>query len=761
MRTLSSHLLQHRRLALSLLLLGTLVSIPIQSRAALTRAAGAIEVSQNLSNSSDMSEAPEIATGNGHLGVVWGERNDQKYQVSEATVGGNFGGKIDIGSADNPKVQFADVAVGSDGTTHMVYANSNTIYYKNKPLNGSWSSDKTVASDNYPNPVRMAVAPNGTIWVVWRDADGTAVSFRFSDNNGTGWSGGSVGGIVFKETGNMFWPDVTVDQSNVPHIVWYMRSGGDDKGEIKYADWNGSGFTVGKLTNDGSTLADQDPVITTDGTGVLHIAWRKSLGTDWAIMHARRAPGAGWTDITQIAQTAGNAGYAPAITADATGAIYVSYSTFYNGSNRRIVMVSKLPNEASWTSQNITSGDWDTRTALTSTASGTRFAHLAFQQEHRSQDDGEIVYNRLNFGSAAGISADPVIENDAASTKNTSLSVSFSNVTGDPTQVRWKWDAAPTDSSSDSNGWQTFANPLTVSLPSSAASTCRTFTLFTQVKNDTMTEASAKSDHIIYDGAIQATVNVINPHLDQLTSRFQQGAMNGDSQFTRETTVKVAINNAGDCAGLSTFRIGSNAQESWPASTTAVQRLQIVDPLILGRQSSVVTITDALANSSNVDISYYYDPRTIDEQLNAGGPAYTAGSLTLSGENAINQTLSFSGVDVSDAIYQSITNKPFWGVWVAASKTQYTEEETNTDSSPLRWTPIQVASPGASFSVDFSLASGQGGTSLTDYAGTYYVYVKFLDGAGNPSTKTLISDPVTLTSGYSVYKTFTPVTAKK
>lgn len=444
------------------------------------------------------------------------------------------------------------------------------------------------------------------------------------------------------------------------------------------------------------------------------------------------------------------------IDADSNNNIYVTWAT--KTSPMRVYYAYKAANDSFSGIQVYNNGGYNP--SVEGTVGAKNYGHIAF--EYFEGDSMTLKYVRYSSTGTAAIRADPTLDSGATETKGTSVAVSFSNVAGDPTQVRWKWDAAPTDSSSDSNGWQSFANPLTVPLPSSLnTSTCRTFTLFTQVKNDTMTEASAKSDHIIYDSAIQASVNVINPHLDQLTSRFQQGAMNGDSQFTRETTVKVAINNAGDCAGLSTFRIGSNAQESWPASTTAVQRLQIVDPLILGRQSSVVTITDALANSTNVDISYYYDPRTIDEQFNAGGPSYTAGSFTLSGENALNQTLSFSGVDVTDAIYQSITNKPFWGVWVAASKTQYSEGDTNTDSSPLRWTPIQVASPSASFSIDFSLASGQGGTSLADYAGTYYVYVKFLDGAGNPSTKTLISDPITLTTGYAVYNTYTPISAKK
>jgi hypothetical protein len=132
--------------------------------------------------------------------------------------------------------------------------------------------------------------------------------------------------------------------------------------------------------------------------------------------------------------------------------------------------------------------------------------------------------------------------------------------------------------------------------------------------------------------------------------------------------------------------------------------------------------------------------------------ATTAGSFNVASQpNAtILTTLNFEGINVTDDIYRDPSSgRQFWGVWVANSRTPISNP---TDpAGPLTWTALAVPR-GASNSftlANWSLASHLAGEVGT---GTYYVYVCFLDGAGNPTDGYLATeitvDQVTLPSLY-------------
>jgi hypothetical protein len=102
-------------------------------------------------------------------------------------------------------------------------------------------------------------------------------------------------------------------------------------------------------------------------------------------------------------------------------------------------------------------------------------------------------------------------------------------------------------------------------------------------------------------------------------------------------------------------------------------------------------------------------------------------------------------VNVTDNLYRS--NSPgtqFWGVWVANGP----RNDLNPDPNDLLWVPVEVADPATSFSFSWNLFNNGPGPA-TDQQGQYVVFVKFLDGAGNPSTATF-STTVTLDAGYSL-----------
>ena len=81
----------------------------------------------------------------------------------------------------------------------------------------------------------------------------------------------------------------------------------------------------------------------------------------------------------------------------------------------------------------------------------------------------------------------------------------------------------------------------------------------------------------------------------------------------------------------------------------------------------------------------------------------------------------------------------FWGVWIANSRTRITNPISDTS---LVWSPVQRPNTAQNFSLaNWSVLSGLPLASQTP--GVYYVYVRFLDGAGNP-TSSVLTGTVTL-----------------
>src|SRR5262249_15809863 len=132
-------------------------------------------------------------------------------------------------------------------------------------------------------------------------------------------------------------------------------------------------------------------------------------------------------------------------------------------------------------------------------------------------------------------------------------------------------------------------------------------------------------------------------------------------------------------------------------------------------------------NTDPFQESIIYDPTA--PQLDTGSsPTVTAPLTTTS----IVVSLAFQNIHVKDDLYGDGAGpgtNDFWGVWVANSTT---DVEPAADSG--KWLPMEISTPRPSFTIDWSLFGG-----ITNPTGDqdYYIFVKFLDGAGNPTSETI------------------------
>lgn len=344
---------------------------------------------ENISSTAGQSEGPHAAALGGEVRVVWGERSQDAVLIREKSGGGGFSGATSFRDSTKAQYQWPDVTVTPDGTTHVAYAAGNTIWHRRQANGGGWSDRHQVATDNFPNPVRIAAAPNGTLWVVWRDTDGTAVRYATSANGGSSWSTGTVA----RQGGNMSMPDVAVGPDNVPHVVWYLRNGSANGNTARFADWTGGGWNVGTIGGGGSYVAD--PVIVVGGDNVQHVAYRRQAGDNWLIQHAVRAPGQNWGGQETARQTPGNAGYPPSIAVDPRGGVHLTWSELV-GRGRDVFYSAKLPGGQFGDRINVSenSGGWNSRSTVAASADGT--AHIFYQRGQRGTDVDEIYYRAVN-----------------------------------------------------------------------------------------------------------------------------------------------------------------------------------------------------------------------------------------------------------------------------------------------------------------------------------------------------------------------------
>jgi hypothetical protein len=387
------------------------------------------------------SEGPALNVNQGKVQVVWGERNVSQIRFREFTPSTNAWSTTDVFSdGTNAQYQWPDLATGPGGKTHIVYPSSNAsssdpVYSRVRPSGGSWSGVVTVASDDFPNPARMAVAPDGTLWAVWRDAAGSAVRYRRSTDGGATWhipaeaAAPANSGNVATQGGNMFSPDVFITPDGVPHVTWNRREGGLNNNTIYCADWNGTGWIVPTIGNQGAYTCDAATAVGPDGTA--HMVCRTQSGNGWILKYLYRIPGGTWTNGPNLFTTGGDVAYVPAITVDAAGVVHVTYNE-RSGSVSRVYYQMLAPGASSWTSRTTMSTQnlWDSRTAVLTTpvgdGTGANLTHVAYQRGGTAADTDEITYVRFRTDFVKPTASIAAVSPNPRTTPVASLLITFS-----------------------------------------------------------------------------------------------------------------------------------------------------------------------------------------------------------------------------------------------------------------------------------------------------------------------------------------------
>jgi len=167
----------------------------------------------------------------------------------------------------------SSIAVDSGGTPHVVYRNSEKVWY------GRWNGtgwDKSEVGSGHPFGQAICLGPGGNpniaYWDYWANA------LKFARKNGSSWdvetveSIGSLGGYC----------NMALDKSGRPHISYQDYT----KGQLKHAAWNGSSWVI-SVVDTGANVGETNS-IALDADGNPHISyWHKETLT---LKYARWEP---------------------------------------------------------------------------------------------------------------------------------------------------------------------------------------------------------------------------------------------------------------------------------------------------------------------------------------------------------------------------------------------------------------------------------------------------------------------------------------
>jgi hypothetical protein len=652
----------------------------------------------------------------------------------------------------------AAIASGPGGTLFAIWIDQRAgIKMKRKPVGGDWDATRQIYSTgSFMSHPDIGLTSTGQIFIVWNQEN--LYRFITSTDGGNNFTSASV--VSSKK------PYKSVSVAGGPNNTAVVAFGSGD-GHAYAAVWNGSSFDTADLTpfkTSTDFFASAKPTVAPNGK--VYVAFRLASG---GLYYTERQSNGSWP----VSKLAGGSIYeAIGIAADAASNLHMSWSS--NASGRYELYYAFLPAGGEWQGPVKASGISDKIIAnvdMTSTAGARSYGHTIFE----TFDGGgsALRYQQFSGEGGGGVSATPSLDGGATATRNSVVTVSFSGVVGAPDSVRTNWDAAPTDA----NPWVAFANPLTVQGPSGVtAAACQTHTLYTQVRKGT-TAGSTSQDAEIFDIGVQAEVNVLNPHLAGLPASFglqlqdvasgTNGASDGDPKYTRERSFYLGISGQNDCSNLDTFHIAGSDSDPTPrsiASNSYSGPAALPQGSAPGDRPISVDVTDKLGNKKTVDYTLTYDPINTDTtgtQTNTLGlPVLGAGgNVTVDSAANIIRAFSFTNISVTDNLYgqrESLpVGKQFWGVWMANATS-----DVGADSAALNWYPVRVGTPNSSFTVKWNLFSGLGFTSdLRNKPGNYFVYVRFLDGAGNPSAQSL-KISVALASGYDIPTVRVPTIAR-
>ena len=245
--------------------------------------------SQNLTQNSVWSYSPDIAVdSSNNLHVVWiDDHFTANYEVCymKSTDGGATwsAGEV-LTFSDFNECHEPTIFVDSFDNLHLVASqppwwipgtDPEICYKKSADAGVTWTDDRLITSNSgYSVKPKIAVDSSNNPHVVWCDntPGNYEIYYQKSTDGGATWT---TSKRLTRNSGWSYSPDIAVDSSDNPHVVWHDTTPGNYEIYYKKSKNRGATWTTSKRLTWTSGIS-QEPDIAVDSYGNLHLVWQDS-----------------------------------------------------------------------------------------------------------------------------------------------------------------------------------------------------------------------------------------------------------------------------------------------------------------------------------------------------------------------------------------------------------------------------------------------------------------------------------------------------
>ncbi len=176
--------------------------------------------------------------------------------------------------------------------------------------------------DDWPS---IAAAPDGSLWGAWLSFNG-----QYDDVAIRHWQNGKWSNIhwIPNTSGDSWLPQIAVDASNRPWVVWSQQLNGNwDLYARRFDPARQEWGELTRLTSDPGP--DINPRLTGNAKGQFALVWQGCRGKNWNIF-LKTFDGERWSGDTRVTNRAAN-DWEPAVALDSAAVAWTAYDSYKNG----------------------------------------------------------------------------------------------------------------------------------------------------------------------------------------------------------------------------------------------------------------------------------------------------------------------------------------------------------------------------------------------------------------------------------------------
>lgn len=690
---------------------------------------------------------PRVAAEGNRFHQVYYRRESSElfYQRGTAATDGSV-------TWENPRVVASGIGNGwsiaaASGTVHIVYASNDRrmLYIRNERNGdfGNWSAPEQVTTNfRQVNEADIALDAENVPYVTFgQDVEGSLLTVAYRKSAGN-WTANRIGDEAYFYRNAQLVVSGQGDTATV-HIFSELKQEDDSQIKVIYVSGPRNGpFGIKNFSEpfSGSRNLAQQPTIGIDRTNnTLFVAFFSGRDSEFDLYFTYSGDnGASWQPAILDPFGSEIAVIEKSPIVGILGGASILFNT-------RQLQSGAFVASGFFSSNFLTSSGTFSEPVAVRPFAGTDYKNV--EPDLAIGDISKIATWVVGFTAGIGYSGDPggfgpiappvgadLSLTNGTITNNPNITVNLTNVTGNPTQMQVSFDGAPTDATTKEPFQATFTRRAT---ESSACVRSINLVLY----NAEGKKSNTITSNFTLDSSVQSTAIVGNPYKREnaviYTADTGQTATDGDPNYTRKQAFYIEISGASECTGLKQLRIGSSANTLGTPFSIAgnffANVLPIPGDVQVGPNRIFTETSDSAGNTKLISSTIYYDPTP---------PVLkTKGTLTAtlpSSGASVLISLDFRGNDVDDNMYG---DRGFWGVWLANSRTEVANPAADTT---LSWAAVAVPGNSADFRLsNWNVINYLPAASQTP--GDYYIYARFLDGAGNP-TSDVLSVKVTISA---------------